>query len=256
VACSYSGNTPETLAAYEVAHASGAQLAAITSGGTLAAKAVTDLVPVFPIEYRASPRATTVHTLAPLLRIGEHLGIVPSPQPDIEAAARAHAGLVEAQLAPAVPRPQNPAKELAHAVHGRTAIILGAGHLEPAAVRFKNQLAENGKVIAVADFVPQAGHNLVVGLATAAKRPAAFATIALGSRLLAREVAERALAVLSEFESAGIPGHGILVEGSSILEDLLLATAWGDYVSCYLALLNGEDPTPVPQIDRVRAYGS
>jgi glucose/mannose-6-phosphate isomerase len=256
VACSYSGNTPETLAAYAMARSRGAQITVITGGGTLAEQAARDGVPVLPIEYRASPRATTAHTLAPLLRIGANLGLVDISEAVIHNAAAAHRDLVETQLVPGVKREGNQAKEIASSMVGRNPIVLGGGHLEPAVVRFKNQLAENGKALATADFVPQAGHNLVVGLATANQRPDEYAVIALGSRLFSRELTLRALAISSEFEAAGIRSHGILVDGGSILGDLLQATAWGDYVSCYLALLNREDPTPVPQIDRVRAYGS
>ncbi len=254
--CSYSGNTPETLAAYAAARARSAPIVAITGGGALAARAAADGMPVFPIEYRASPRATTVHTLAPLLRIGTNLGLVNTGDLEISAVSRSHRELVATELDPAVESSSNAAKQIAADIAGRTAIILGSGHLEPTAVRFKNQLAENGKTIAAADFIPQAGHNLVVGLAAASSHPDDYVAIVPGSRLLLREVAERAMAVSQEFESAGIRVHGILLEGGTMLGDILLATAWGDYVSCYVALLTGHDPTPIPQIERIRAYGS
>ena len=35
--------------------------------------------------------------------------------------------------------------------------------------------------------------------------------------------------------------------------DQFEATAWGDHLSCYLALLRGVDPTPTPSLQRVRA---
>lgn len=252
VACSYSGNTPETLAAVEAASHRGAAIAAITSGGELAARADARGWPLFRVGYRASPRATTVHSLAPLLRIGLHLGLVDVNDNDIANAAGAHGDMVQRLLAHSLPREQNPAKECAYALWGKTPIVLGASHLEAAAVRFKNQLAENGKALAAAEFIPQAGHNLVVGLTTAS--PDQFVVLVFGSRLLSRAVVGRAAAISSEFERAGIEVQGLPLYGGSILGDLLQATAWGDYVSCYLALLNGQDPTPVAQIDRVRAW--
>ena len=45
----------------------------------------------------------------------------------------------------------------------------------------------------------------------------------------------------------------ITVAGQRIIDQLLIGTAWGDYVSCYLAFLNNVDPSPVPQIDRLKA---
>jgi glucose/mannose-6-phosphate isomerase len=255
VACSYSGNTAETLAAYGAAVARGARVVAITGGGALASHAAASDVPLFPIGYRASPRATTVHTLAPLLRIGEMLGLVTGAGDQVARAAAAHRELVASELDPAVPRRSNRAKEIAHNLAGRVPIVLGAGHLQSAAVRFKNQLAENGKTLAAADAVPQSGHNLVVGLASAAGRAGTFAVVSLEPRG-ATYLGPRLDAICAEFEAAGIHVDRVSFGGRSILEDLLVATAWGDYVSCYMALLNGVDPTPTPQIDRIRNYGS
>jgi hypothetical protein len=45
----------------------------------------------------------------------------------------------------------------------------------------------------------------------------------------------------------------IEIGGETVLQQLLLGTAWGDYTSCYVALLNGMDPTPIPQIDQLKA---
>jgi hypothetical protein len=43
------------------------------------------------------------------------------------------------------------------------------------------------------------------------------------------------------------------MRSESVLGDLMAGTAWGDYVSCYLALLNGVDPSPIEQIEAVKA---
>jgi glucose/mannose-6-phosphate isomerase len=255
IVCSYSGNTAETLSAYEQACARGASIAAVTSGGELAARATAANIPLFPIGYRASPRATTVHTLAPLLRIGETLSLIERAGPGISAAAAAHRRLAETELAPAIPARENRAKTIAHRLAGRVPIVLGGGDLQSAAVRFKNQLAENGKTLAASDAVPQSAHNLVVGLGSAAAHSGLFSVVSLEPRRDAR-LRPRLDAVCAEFESAGLHVDRVGIDGGSTLADLLLATAWGDYVSCYLALLNGFDPTPVPQIDRIRAYGS
>ena len=40
--------------------------------------------------------------------------------------------------------------------------------------------------------------------------------------------------------------------GDTVLDQLLSATAWGDYVSCSVALLNHVDPTPIPQIEEIK----
>lgn len=256
VVCSYSGNTAETLSAYRQAVERRAEVLAITSGGTLAADFSERGYGVSLIDYVAPPRATTVHTLAPLLRIGVAQDLTGVHDAEITGAANAHRSLTTGHFAPAVALENNPAKQLAATLVERVPFIFGSGHLGPAATRFKNQLAENGKMLAAADFVPEAGHNVVVGLADAARRPEQFAALFLWARSLRPEISARIDAVSSQFRDSGIRTQVIEIDGGSPLADLLLATAWGDYVSCYVAMLNGEDPTPIPQIERVRAFQS
>jgi glucose/mannose-6-phosphate isomerase len=131
--------------------------------------------------------------------------------------------------------------------------VLGAEHLAPAAVRFKNQIAENGKSVAAADSLPEANHNVVVGLETRDVASRALTAIVLDSTLYGAETVRQIDGAVAEFERAGVPVVRMPMRGGTVLEQLLEATALGDYASCYLALLNGADPTPVPQIARIKA---
>ena len=77
--------------------------------------------------------------------------------------------------------------------------------------------------------------------------------VTLESELYDARIRKRFEVTGDQFDETGIPVHRFQCGGSTILDQLLLGTAWGDYVSCYLALLNGVDPSPVPQIDRLKA---
>ncbi len=250
---SYSGNTEESLSCYDDAWKRGAAIAVITSGGKLAERAADDGVPVHTITYRAPPRAAIAHSLAPLLRIGTMTGICPFDDGKVQLAGELHRSFVDANLVPSVPQSRNRAKQVAETIHGRIAFVLGAEHLAPAASRFKNQLAENGKALGAADILPEANHNLLVGLGTGGAVSKSVSLVTLESPLYNHRTNKRFDVTTELFEAAGIPVHRLEMAGNSPLQDLLLATAWGDYVSCYLALLNGEDPSPVPQIDRLKA---
>jgi glucose/mannose-6-phosphate isomerase len=252
VACSYSGNTEETLAAYGAARVRGAGILAISRGGRLAEACGADGVPLSRITYDAPPRATTVQTLAPLLRLGSLLNLTAVNDDLIELAAAAHGAAMTNALGPSVPAARNEAKQLAAALEGRLPLIIGARHLAPAATRFKNQLAENGKTLAAADVLPEAGHNLVVGLATADRLADRLAVVTLEGEAEG-PMAQRFATVAAMFAERGVPVHRIAIPAGAPLDQLLVATAWGDTVSCYLGLLGGEDPTPIPQIDRFRA---
>ncbi|MCC7364574.1 MAG: bifunctional phosphoglucose/phosphomannose isomerase [Dehalococcoidia bacterium] len=254
VISSYSGDTEELLSCYDDAWKRGAQLIAATKGGKLGQRARGDGVPVYTITYESQPRAALAHSLAPLLRIGERLGFISLSTADVRAAGEEHRDLVEGEFVPEVVEAANPAKQLARALHGRLPLVLGAEHLASVASRFKNQVAENGKSLGGADILPEADHNLVVGLGTGKKAGESAALVTLEAPdTYDPRVQKRFDVTCQLFEEDGVPVHRLTVGGSSILSQLFQGTAWGDYVSCYLALLNGVDPSPVPQIVRLKA---
>ena len=50
-----------------------------------------------------------------------------------------------------------------------------------------------------------------------------------------------------------MPAWRLSVGGGSRLAEQMAASAWGDFSSTYLSLLHGLDPTPVNEIDSMRA---
>ncbi|MBN9494876.1 SIS domain-containing protein [bacterium] len=167
VVSSYSGETSESLACYDEARAQGAPVIAITAGGTLKARAAADGVPVVAIDYVSPPRAAIAHTIAPLLRLGAMLELCPADDIAVDDAANECESFICGKLAPAISSAENPAKLTAQALWRRVPLVLGGEHLAPVTTRFKNQLAENGKTLAIAETLPEAAHNIVVGLQTA-----------------------------------------------------------------------------------------
>ncbi len=253
IVTSHSGETEEALSLYDDAWKRGATLLCVTSGGQLAARASEDGVPVHRIRYDGKPRTAMAHGLAPLLRVGAQLALLTLDDDDVKHAAHAHNTLAADDFAPTVPLDRNGAKQVAKQIAGRTPFVVGSEQLAPVATRFRNQLAENGKVLGSADPFPEAAHNLIVGLGTgeAVAHHVALVAIESRSRGDARTVAKLD-AFCAQFEALHIPVARIDVGAGRLLQELLAGTAWGDYVSFYLALLNGVDPTPIPQIDQLK----
>jgi glucose/mannose-6-phosphate isomerase len=74
---SYSGDTEETLAAYEAAGALGAKRVVVTTGGRLATLARTDGVPVIPVAGGFQPRAAVAYMLVASLEVAALCGVAP-----------------------------------------------------------------------------------------------------------------------------------------------------------------------------------
>ncbi len=250
---SYSGDTEETLACFQDAQSRGASTLAVTRGGGLAREARAVGAPVYVLTYESPPRVAIAHNLVPLLRVGVALGLCPVTNDDIAAAGRHHSKLVQLHIGPDQPSSQNRAKQIAAGLKGRFVIVMAAEHLLPVARRVRNQLAENGKALGSVEEVPEANHNLIVGLDSATDLSGAVSILMLGSERYGERVKRRFEATAQLFLEAGIEVQRLSVTGTSVLDELILGTAWGDYIASYLGLLNGKDPTPIPQIDRIKA---
>ena len=252
IVASHSGNTEEALACYEDAHGRGSELLVLTTGGQLAEFARRDGTSWHRLTYDAPPRAALAHSLAPLLRVGNLLGLCHADRADIFRAGESHSALSQDHIGEEVPTRSNIAKQIAEGISGRFVMLFGAEHLTSVARRFRNQLSENGKTLGSFEMLPEANHNLVVGLGTAKAIAGSLAAILLESDLYNERLRQRFDATASLLEEVRVPVFRIAIGGATPLEQLLQGTAWGDYVSTYLALLNGLDPTPIPQIEQIK----
>lgn len=252
--CSYSGNTEETLATYDAARGSGASIVAITSGGVLADRARSDRHPVVRVPGGLPPRAALPYLFMPMLRIVARMGIAPLDEADVQEAATLLISLAD-RWGVAIPTADNPPKRLAEQLAGHTPVIYAASQMTaPVAQRWKTQLNENSKVFAVWNAFPELGHNETEGWAGApsgAGEHGFFVAILRdrddGERTAVQVEVTRRLAFA---RARGV--EGVWSVGMSRLARLLSLVLAGDFVSAYLAVLRGVDPTPVDVITQMK----
>jgi glucose/mannose-6-phosphate isomerase len=249
---SYSGETEETLAAYRALRPLGARVAVLSTGGTLAAWAQADGVPVARLPGGHPPRAALGYSFATLVHLAEHVGVLSRGGERLSAAASA-VERVSARCARSVAPARNPANTLASRLAGRAVLLMAnARTLGPAAVRWKGQLNENAKHLAWASLLPEANHNevdsflhprpMLDGLAALFLRdPGDHARVAKRFEWLGRYLRRR-----------GVRVETVTPEGGDAMERLLVAVAWGDFVSYYLALRNGADPSALPGVTSLK----
>ena len=173
IASSFSGNTEETLSAFDQALATLAKKLAITAGGKLLATARANGVPTFTYEFGGEPRAALGWGLMPLLAVGAKLGLMQGVERDVQEAITVMESL-RSEIGVDVPSAQNQAKQTALALHEKLPVIYGAGPLIEAAHRWKTQLNESSKVWCFYEELPELHHNATVGieLPSAVTRPA------------------------------------------------------------------------------------
>jgi glucose/mannose-6-phosphate isomerase len=246
---SYSGNTEETLAAYEAAGALGARRIVATTGGKLAKAARAEGVPVIPLPGGFQPRAAVAYALVIALEVAALCGAGERLHAEIDVAA-AHAERLVAEWGPGG-ADDCLAKDLARGLHGTIPLITGAGLTGPVAYRWKTQINENAKLPAFANELPELDHNEIVGWEGAAGL-GRFSAVFLDDSDLHPRVRQRI--DLSRGLIAGYGGATFRVEsiGETRLERLVSLVLLGDLVSLYLAVLRGVDPAPVDVIERLK----
>lgn len=251
IASSYSGNTEETLSAFEAALGTSARKLVITTGGRLLATARANGIPAIVFQYQSTPRAALGYSLMPLLAVAGKLGIFEEKGADVAEAVEVMEGLL-ARIGEDVPLDENPAKQLAARLHGRLPVVYGAGLLTDVARRWKTGLNETSEMWAFYEQLPEAGHNAIVsyGLPPAVAQ-AAFVVFlqapSLHPRVLLRyDFTRRVLA------EAGVESETVEAVGRSPLAHILSTLFFGDYVGLYLAVLNEVAPASTAAIDRLK----
>jgi glucose/mannose-6-phosphate isomerase len=251
LAASYSGNTEETLAAFEAAGEAGAPRVALATHGRLAEAAREAGVPVIGVPSGMQPRAAVAYMTVGALACAAACGAAPALDDEVEAAVSLLERLAEEWGPDGAPESQ--AKRLALDLHGRTPVVYGAGATGPVARRWKTQVNENAKRPAFHAELPEAGHNEICGW----ERPGDLAAVFLLEAGLPARITKRMEVMRGLVEKAGAPAAGAEAQGSSPFERVMSLVLLGDLVSVYLAVLDGLDPTPVPMIDTLKeAMGS
>jgi glucose/mannose-6-phosphate isomerase len=245
VASSFSGNTEETLAAFEEAVTRGCRLVGVSAGGTLAARSDEEAVAHVRLPSDvAMPRAALGYLFAAAIGVLDAMDIVPHPGDDLERTAELLDGLAQA-LGPEIPAEANQAKSVALWLLGRTPLVWGSEGLAQApALRWKTQLNENAKVPAFASVLPELDHNEIEGWSPGAGN--GYGVVLLRYEGEHPRVARRVHATLESIASAGLDAREVRAVGTSPMEWLFSLVMLGDFTSIYLGVERGVDPWPIP----------
>jgi glucose/mannose-6-phosphate isomerase len=247
IGSSYSGNTEETLAAFEAAHERGCPLVALATGGRLAELAQAWGVPLVTFRYKSQPRAAMGFMLVSLLGILRALGVGGDLTAALDETAALMAGRVR-ELEPGSPQAHNPAKQLAVDLYGRVPVIVGAGPLAPVARRWKSQFNENSKGWSYFEAMPEMNHNAVSGIHFPPGLVERMCMLFVTGAAIHPRNRLRFELTQQVFEGQGILCRRVEAPGQTALAQILTAIQLGDYVSVYLAALYGTDPTAIDDI--------
>src|SRR5258708_32097793 len=243
IACSYSGDTEETLSAVNKAMHKRAHIICITSGGKMLETAKEhNLFYIQVPAGSASPRAQLGYMLVSLLSTLYHTNLIGATfiketENSIEYLDRGEKAI------------QSEAELIAKKLRGKLPIIYCDERLKSMATRFQNQINENAKQMAHVNTFPEMNHNEIVGWRFPENVLQQAQVIYLYSDHDHERVEKRMEICRDIFEKRSNPIIDIVAEGASLLEQYYYLIHLTDWISYFLAKENGVDADSIDNIN-------
>lgn len=242
IVSSYSGNTEETYNALKQAFSRDASIVCITSGGQILDFAKSNGLDFIRIDGGMPPRSCFGYSFTAQLFTLNALGFIADSYGKELKKAIKHLAEFQEDI-------RQEARNVAAALHGKTPVIYADAASEGIAIRFRQQINENAKRLCWHHVVPEMNHNELVGWRTDSPDKAVV--------FLRHEDDYERNQRRMEFtkEVVGRYGAGITEiysRGKSRLEQTVYLIHLTDWVSYYLAELNGSDPIEVDVIGQLK----
>ncbi len=239
---SYSGNTEETIQAAESAINLGAHLVGISSNGKLAELASRFDFDMIKLPGGMPPRACLGYSFVQQLYILHKLGLISQ---NFEALLKSAINLLDMEQDNIMEQAKTFSKKIAD----KLPVIYTDARMESVAVRFRQQLNENAKMLCWHHVIPEMNHNELVGWRTENQN---LALILLRneddlSRIQQRmdftkKVAQKFTKHVFELNS----------KGNNLYEQSLYLIHLIDWISLFVSRKRKVDETEVEVIDRLK----
>lgn len=239
IVSSYSGNTEETVSALKTALKAKATVVCITSGGAVAHIAAAQHIDCITVPSGMPPRACIGYSMLQIIRTFEHFGLMKSVlNKDIPAAIE----LLDKEEK----NIRKKAKSIAAKLYGKTPVIYSASDYEGMAIRFRQQLNENSKILTWHHAIPEMNHNELVGWRDI---DASKVVLILRNENDYERVQMRMEINKKVFKKYTPNIIEIYSKGVSYFERIFYFIHLTDYISTELATLRNLDATEVKVID-------
>ncbi|MEA3349157.1 MAG: bifunctional phosphoglucose/phosphomannose isomerase [Chloroflexota bacterium] len=252
ITSSHSGNTEETLSAFDSAVENECRILAITTGGILSEKSSKANATLWKFDHQGQPRAAVGYSFGLLLAVFSRLGFIADPAEEVQDAISAMKAQ-QVDLTPDVSLAHNHAKSFAKQCVDRWVAVLGSGIMAPVARRWKGQISELAKAWAQFEFLPEADHNTLAGVINPKANLRQTMVFFLRSEVNHPRNQLRINLTKEIFATEGLNCDFFDAQGETRLAQLWTGLHFGDYMAYYLAMAYQADPSPVAAIEGLKA---
>ncbi|PCJ24329.1 MAG: bifunctional phosphoglucose/phosphomannose isomerase [Flavobacteriales bacterium] len=242
ICCSYSGNTEESLEMLEQAEAKNAIIACVTSGGKLMEIAQEKNYNHIVIPGGHPPRAAFGLAFPPLFFILKHYNIIVE---DYVAQFNTAVNTINSEEENMIAE----AKAITDKLMGKIPVIYVDANYEGVAIRFRQQINENSKMLCWHHVIPEMNHNELVGWTTKDDNLAVVIFRNDDDYFRTQKRMEVNKTVFEKYTSTIIE---IYSKGNSRLEKALYLVHLGDWISYLIAEKKGIDVTEVDVITHLK----
>jgi glucose/mannose-6-phosphate isomerase len=250
---SYSGNTEETLSVFREVFKRGAKILAVgASSPESSLEALADREKITGLFFAASanlsgqPRAGLGYAIAGLLALLAKAKILAAKKNEIFSLAEKLSAAGEKLD---IGSKNNKAKDLAEKLHSHAVILLGGDFVEGNLHALRNQLNENSKNFASYLVLPDMNHYALEGLAFPSANKSHLVFLIFNSSLYDPRVARRLELTKEIIKKNKINFVEYFLSGKTKLEQAAELLQFGGWLTFYLGLLNGANPSLIPWVD-------
>jgi glucose/mannose-6-phosphate isomerase len=249
ICVSHSGDTEETLSAFDAACKAGCRLIVIGARGELIQRASETDIPCWTFDHAGQSRSAVGFTFGLMLAMFERLGFLPN-QKDAVADAVNYMKRSQAHFKADVPAAKNPTKRYAGQLMGRWVTFVGSGLMGVVARRWKDQINKIAKAGANFEILPEADHNMLIGTLNPQETLNAH-TMTLFLRAPSDHPRNHLRSDMTRqaFLLEGLNTDYVDARGNTPLAHMWTLILFGDYMAYYLAMGYGVDPTPTPALE-------
>ena len=252
---SYSGETEEPLTTLKAAKKRGAKILGITAGGELAELIQAKQIPGYIFEPKHNPcnqpRLGLGYSIGGILGLLSQCGVVKIKDQEISSAVNLLDKLNQ-EFSPKNPLAQNSAKKMADSLYGKIPVVVASEFLAGNAHALANQINENAKNFSAYFIISELNHHLLEGLSYPASNHKNIHFVFLESNLYYSRNQKRFAITKDIVAKNKIQFSSFFSPGETNLEQSFAALLFGSYVSFYLAIMNGLDPSLIPFVDYLK----
>lgn len=240
---SYSGGTEEVISCGRQAISKNAKIIAVCNGSELAKFVEENNLPayIFDAKYNPAqqPRLGQGYMIFGHVGILSNLGFLSLTDEEVKKAIKF--------ISDKNNEIESIAKSLVEKIMNKIPVIVASEHLSANAHILRNQLNETSKNFATYSLIPELNHHVMEGLTYPKVKILKF--LLIRSEMYSQTIKKRFDLTTDVIEKNGVETLNINVSGETALEQMFYMLAFGGYLTFYLAISYGQDPSLIPWVD-------